>query len=735
MSTFNYRFSVLSLLLLSCTLMCEAKVVTSSKAATVANSFISKSTGMQKSLKLMEPRSRMQTPSQQPTAAPAYHIFIGADGKGFVIVAGDDVAQPILGYSPDATVTDATLPPAMQELLSDLEKQIRQAQDEGAEQTEEVARLWKSSSTGIGNVVVQLTTAKWNQNEPYNNQCPLDEGMRCPTGCGITAYAILMKYYGYPTQGWGVTDAYTTGTKNLSVSSRNLNHPYNWADMPLEYVSGQYNTTQANNVAQLMADIGSAFQADYTKDNTNSYVGQPQVFAHFGYNPGSAEERRFYSDSEWMAKLRAELDKERVVIYRGSNSDEEGHIFLLDGYTDKNYFAVNWGWGGNYNGFYTLTALAPGSFNYTSGQWACFDCVPYNESTTAKTVVIVDRTTVCPSLEAAVGLAQPGKPISIQLVSNTTMNSWIPIPEGKDVTIDLNGYSVTANKILSNRGKLTITDNTGNGKLSLVDINNAIINNYGDLTIDGGTYENTLASVSGTDYRRCVWSSASSKTYIKNGTFTNRFQVFCFNGEATIDQGVFNCTGTSSALSNYCKSGKVIINGGTFVNTGAKASSGSDYRRSVWTNADTETIINGGNFICNTTSQVVCINGKGTVNGGTITNKNTSAGIGCASGGNVAITNVQLSAYTLLWVFNDSATLQCSGGVYSKQVANNFLAYGCSCVKNDDFATMDTYPYKVYNPNATPTPKPGKRGDVNEDGVVDVADIATIIDIIAGKEE
>ena len=41
-----------------------------------------------------------ETPESRSTGAtPALYVFDNPNGKGFVIVAGDDMAQPILGYS------------------------------------------------------------------------------------------------------------------------------------------------------------------------------------------------------------------------------------------------------------------------------------------------------------------------------------------------------------------------------------------------------------------------------------------------------------------------------------------------------------------------------------------------------------------------------------------------------------------------------------------------------------
>ncbi len=740
MNALQHPITLLSLLLLVCSPTCDAKVVDSSKAADVANRFLSKNSGTQKALRLRQPTNRHKAPSQTGTEAPAYHLFTGADGKGFVIVAGDDVAYPILGYSPDAPVgtrssdgdAQPAIPPAMQELLDDLEGQIRQARDAGATASDDVARQWRDAAAETGITVVQMNTAKWDQFTPFNWQCPLDAGTRSATGCATTAYAILMKYYAYPEKGWGVTDAYTTSTNKLEVASRDLNHLYDWANMPLEYISGMFTTAQANNVAQLMADIGAVFKMDYTADNSVTYAYQPGLLAHFGFNPGSYQAREGHTTAEWTKILQDELSLERPIVYRGADEKGNGHIFLLDGYTDKDYFSVNWGWGGECNGLFLLTALTPTSnINLSSGQGATLGCAPSTQTTTAKTVALVDGTTPCPSFEAAIAFAQQGKPMSIKLTDNSTTEGWVSIAEGKEVTLDLNGYELQTTGNIAVYGKLTVTDSGSTGKITLVSSNTGIFSNHGELVIDGGTYENKVPSYTDTDYRRCVWTSTGSSTHIKNGSFTAKTQVCCFNGNATIDDGTFNCTGNAGVILNYGKESKVVINGGTFTNSADKPS-GTDFRRSLWADAGTNTNINGGKFTCNSASQTVCINGNGLINSGSIINKGT--GTGLSSSGDVKVNYCQVSAPTVLRIFND-ASLKCAGGLYSQQVANQFLADGCQCVSNDDANTKTVYPYKVFDPYASPTYTSGKRGDVNGDGQVDVADIADIIDIMAGKEE
>ena len=52
-----------------------------------------------------------------------------------------------------------------------------------------------------------------------------------------------------------------------------------------------------------------------------------------------------------------------------------GHIFLMDGYAGKGYFHFNWGWNGDFNGNYLLSALLTEDDMQLS-QCGIFDCIP-----------------------------------------------------------------------------------------------------------------------------------------------------------------------------------------------------------------------------------------------------------------------------------------------------------------------------------------------------------------------
>mgnify|MGYP002624507739 CR=1 FL=1 len=51
------------------------------------------------------------------------------------------------------------------------------------------------SRRSIGTPIAPLLTSQWDQNAPYNLQCPMDGASRSVTGCVATAMAQLMYYH------------------------------------------------------------------------------------------------------------------------------------------------------------------------------------------------------------------------------------------------------------------------------------------------------------------------------------------------------------------------------------------------------------------------------------------------------------------------------------------------------------------------------------------------------------
>lgn len=613
--------SIKSPILLAALLFCvnlSAKIVTENAAQSVAKSFMASQGLTEKEMVLYQSSDESTVfRTQSKDDAPAYHIFTGADHKGLIVVSGDDIARPILGYSFNITNDEnGEMPPAMQEWLDDMERQILQARKAGLQQSAEVASQWKAPGIDAGNVVKQLTTAQWNQNPPLNQQCPSKNGVHCLTGCVPTAYAILMKFYRYPSSGKGGTPAYSCTKSGVNVPSRNLNHPYDWDSMLPEYFSNvDYSEHQADGVAQLMADIGAAIQADYGFDATSAYFdthNKGAMFSHFGYNVGKQKFKADYTTEEWYSMLKDKLDNEHPVLYRAETEDQGGHAFIIDGYTDLDYFCINWGWGSYWNGAFLLDALQVEIYNYNGTQAAFPDFQP----ATSQPAVAMINGAECPSLEIAFGMVPSnGQLTKIKLLQNDSIFD-IVIPKKQNILLNLNGHNADIEKYgFYNYGTFTITDSIGNGKMTVVEGNTSVLNNYGTLTVDGGEFTNVLALAEDQekDYRRCIWTDKETTTHIKRGKFTSIGQVICNNGIMTIDDGVFECTGNNDAITNFATTDTLTINGGTFKNLTAR-SEGTNYRRAIWTITDSKTLIKGGVFKSNST--VICTNGRMNIENG-----------------------------------------------------------------------------------------------------------------------
>ena len=301
---------------------------------------------------------------------------------GWVLVAADDAVQPILGYADKGTFdASADMPENLKWWLGMYNHQIKRAIANGQVASAEVTNQWAELRSGARKakaatvVVGPLLTTTWNQSSPFNNLCPTYSGSsRSVTGCVATAMAQVMNFWEWPEKGQGSHSYNSNGTQSVNFA----NTTYDWANMKDSYSS--YNSTQANAVATLMYSCGVAVEMNYgassgaqtirfPASSTSYACAQNALWNYFKYNADSIkgyyrEGASYYgysswTDNNWIAMLKQELNKQRPIMYAGSG-DGGGHSFVCDGYRDDNYFHFNWGWGGSYDGYFTVNNLAPG---------------------------------------------------------------------------------------------------------------------------------------------------------------------------------------------------------------------------------------------------------------------------------------------------------------------------------------------------------------------------------------
>jgi len=223
-------------------------------------------------------------------------------------------------------------------------------------------------------------TTTWSQSPYYNALCPGGS----VSGCVATAMAQIMKYWNYPAQGSGF---HSYNHPNYGTLSANFGGTtYQWSSMPNSVNSSN------NAVATLMYHCGVSVDMNYSPNLSGAYVvssaspvqhcSEYAFKTYFGYESSlQGVERRHYSTSQWVQLLKAELNASRPVLYAGFGTGG-GHAFVCDGF-NGDYFHMNWGWGGLYDGYFLVDALNPdgtgtggGTGGYNSGQQAVIGVKP-----------------------------------------------------------------------------------------------------------------------------------------------------------------------------------------------------------------------------------------------------------------------------------------------------------------------------------------------------------------------
>ena len=192
-------------------------------------------------------------------------LHIIGDNEGFVIVSGDDSLTELVGYSDSGSFEPENMPDNMRSWLQSYSDYVKSVQDGETRPT----RRELSDVTTV--VVRPFVTTAWNQSEPFNLMAPVDNNVRCVTGCVATAMAQVMKYYEWPERGEG-SHSYTDSSGH-SLSADFSQSVYDWGNMLDEYNSyydqnmnivNEYNDVQADAVAKLMLDCGISVDMDYT---------------------------------------------------------------------------------------------------------------------------------------------------------------------------------------------------------------------------------------------------------------------------------------------------------------------------------------------------------------------------------------------------------------------------------------------------------------------------------------
>lgn len=278
----------------------------------------------------------------------ATYLF-GGSGSIFILAAADDDLPAVLAYG---AMRGGEMPPALQELIAAYDRLQRLTPN-----------VKKSGCTPIANAVEPLLTTRRSQYDPYNRLCPTyasDNGevstARCVVGCVATALEQILTYHRrvYTLQdtlkGW-TTDHYTIADElpGQSVDTRGIASDY-----------GEDATdAEADAVARLSYWLGMAVHMNWglSESGASSHRALEPLRRIFGLPYVEYVDRYKYSPADWREMLHNELRAHRPIYYAGAIQRMGGHAFVLDGINEEGFYHVNWGYGGEYDGYFDLDVL------------------------------------------------------------------------------------------------------------------------------------------------------------------------------------------------------------------------------------------------------------------------------------------------------------------------------------------------------------------------------------------
>jgi len=519
----------------------------------------------------------MYAPAPDAAAAPAatedalLYVFQNDKDNGFVIVSGDDVFGPIIGISDKGAYDPDNLPPNFAWYIGNIEREMEFALENGQVQTQDIKDEWMLYAAGEAYVMGDyLVKTQWNQREPYWNQTPMINEVQTLTGCVATAMAQIMNYHQYPASTTGTIPAYASRS-GLSVPALPP-VPFDWENM-----------AQDNAVAALMSAAGRSVEMDYGTSESSAYSKDvpSALMIYFDYDYRVQYlDRDKNSALDWIGLLKDQIEDGLPVYYSGNGGNGNGgHAFVLDGYNSSNNFHINWGWGGNSDGFYAITVNSSSGLNPSNSSNG-----PYSYGQAA---VINIKPSDSPGNNLVYKATNGGTYVlQADFVDADKLTGQLNI--GEDFTLDLNGYTLTIeipsggdNGIKIASGKtFTIKDSRSGGILNVsneemtyvypIGGSAAINTTDGTLIIESGTVNakggRGAAGIGG------GYGASGGEVIIIGGTVN---ATGGYNGGAGIGGGAggtVNHTDGTSIQYNGGAGGNVAINGGMVIATGGNSS-------------------------------------------------------------------------------------------------------------------------------------------------------------------
>ena len=327
-----------------------------------------------------------------------YYVFNVKGGEGFVIIAGDDRVKPILAYSTTGQYDPQNVSEGFAFTLDGFREEIQYVREHNLTAAPDIVAGWKQViETGSLNrggqtraVVDMLCQTLWNQNYPWNSQCPEDttgSGGHVYAGCVATAMGQVMKYWEWPAQGTGSHTYYPEGYGQQTANFGQTEYHFELMPNVLDSTSTE---DEIFYIAQFQHHCGISVDMMYGGNGSGAYSEMvPDALRnYFRYNCddhitnyGSWWPGMGYTNEQWAQMLKdGGLDELIPLYYSGQDdSGAGGHAFVCDGYDENDYFHFNWGWSGRDNAWCPIGALNTTRYAFNQMNGFTGHIVPNND--------------------------------------------------------------------------------------------------------------------------------------------------------------------------------------------------------------------------------------------------------------------------------------------------------------------------------------------------------------------
>ncbi len=331
------------------------------------------------------------------------YFVVNLEPGGFVVVAGDDLLEPIIAFAPQGSFDASPQNPLYVLLSRDLPgrlAEVREKEDqarmrgqkfipkglqrraqgkwERLQSSETLQPTLLYSLPSVSDLRVDpLVQSKWGQGYEgtqfcYNYYTPYNY----LSGCVATALAQILRHYSLPSGPVGMT-AFTIYVEGISRTAwlrggDGYGGAYDWSNMVLDPDASTFDI-QRQAIGALTHDAGAAVHMNYGSAGSGAYTRYVPIAltSTFGFSNARYGYNGSYSipSANLNNMINPNLDAQSPAILGITDAIGNGHEIVVDGYgynVSTLYHHLNLGWAGTADAWYNLPTISAGSYNFNA---------------------------------------------------------------------------------------------------------------------------------------------------------------------------------------------------------------------------------------------------------------------------------------------------------------------------------------------------------------------------------